>query len=167
MKKNSGIQAAARSRGIPVYVTKTNSLAQITKAIQALLTDYENGFDLFQSEARITDSEKMDALEEARLAIEHTVIPKGEPVELLPRSSNIMLLQKDLIRKYKLKSERLGEEPDVHLRILPYQSTVDEERGNGERNNTGSEPETLIGSISETNGSVYTVDKLPRLPDSE
>ncbi|CAK9137849.1 unnamed protein product [Ilex paraguariensis] len=63
LKKNSRIQAAARSCGIPIYVTKTNSLAQLTKAIQALMTDYADGFEFFESGAKMNMSEKMDALE--------------------------------------------------------------------------------------------------------
>lgn len=37
--------------------------------------------------------------QEARLAIEQTVIPKGKHVELLPRSPLILSLQMDLIKK--------------------------------------------------------------------
>ncbi|KAI7734563.1 hypothetical protein M8C21_023734, partial [Ambrosia artemisiifolia] len=123
IKKNSRIQAAAHSNDIPIYVTKTSSLTQLTKAIEALVTDYDNGFEDIEDEySQINESEKTDALEEVRIAIEQVVIPKGEPVELLPRHSNIMLLQKDLIRKYKLRAQRVGSEVDGRLRILPFQA---------------------------------------------
>ncbi|CAI9787720.1 unnamed protein product [Fraxinus pennsylvanica] len=164
LKKNSRLQAAARSHGIPIYVAKANSLAQLTKAIQALLTDYADGYDSFETEAKANEAEKIDALEEARVAIEQIVIPKGEPVDLLPRSSNIMLLQKDLIRKYKLKSERVGGEPDVRLRIIPFPST-----GNEDSNTSGVDDAAQIDELyrtnAETNGAAFTVDRLPLLPD--
>ncbi|CAA2981621.1 uncharacterized protein ycf45 [Olea europaea subsp. europaea] len=63
LKKNSRLQAAARSHGIPIYVAKTNSLAQLTKAIQALITDYADGYDSFETEAKANETEKIDALE--------------------------------------------------------------------------------------------------------
>ncbi|KAK3030274.1 hypothetical protein RJ639_039857, partial [Escallonia herrerae] len=63
LKKNARIQAAARSRGIPIYVTKTSSLPQLTKAINALRIDYEDGFENFEAEAKMSVSEKIDALE--------------------------------------------------------------------------------------------------------
>ncbi|KAK4398332.1 protein SEEDLING PLASTID DEVELOPMENT 1 [Sesamum angolense] len=67
LKKNSGLQAAAKSRGIPTYVSKTSSLAQITKAIQAVMSDYADGFEFYESEAKANDSEKIDALEKELL----------------------------------------------------------------------------------------------------
>ncbi|THF97443.1 hypothetical protein TEA_003432 [Camellia sinensis var. sinensis] len=103
-QEESRIQAAARSHGIPIYVTRTvdNGLVPVL-------------------------SQSGPCSPEARIAIEKVVIPKGEPVELLPRPSNIILLQKDLIHKYKLQTERVGAEPDARLRILPYQTTRDDE----------------------------------------
>ncbi|KAL3508733.1 hypothetical protein ACH5RR_028134 [Cinchona calisaya] len=162
LKKNSRIQAAARSHGIPIYVTKTSSVVQLTKAIRALITDFKDGFEFAKSEAMVNELEKIDALEEARTAIEQVVIPKGEAVELLPRPSNILLLQKDLICKYRLKAERIGE-PDVRLRILPFQSDTDEDDEHSDGDNAFDE---LLKPVAETNGTAYTVDRLPFLPDN-
>ncbi|KAI6690300.1 hypothetical protein NL676_027128 [Syzygium grande] len=98
--------------------------------------------------------------QEARVAIEQVVIPKGEPVELLPRSSSIMSLQIDLIRKYQLRSERVGKEMDIRLRILPYDS------GNYEdRDSTDIEVVDGFDDFGSTNGSAYNIRKLPLLPD--
>lgn len=96
------------------------------------------------------------------MAIEQHVIPKGEPVELLPRPSNIMLLQKDLIRKYKLQSERVGVDPDVRLRILPFQDGDTDSSGREESDDEADEIFSLNG---ESNGSPYSIDRLPLLPD--
>ena len=42
---------------------------------------------------RTTAEDEADALEETRLAIEHIVIPRNEPVELLPRVPAVLQLQ--------------------------------------------------------------------------
>ncbi|MCD7464531.1 hypothetical protein HAX54_052941 [Datura stramonium] len=165
LKKNSRIQAAARSHGIPIYVTKTSSSTQLTKAMQALISDFADGFEFLESEAKTNESEKTDALEEARIAMERVVIPKGEPVVLLPRPSNIILLQKDLVRKYKLKSERIGTGTDVRLRILPFNRASDEDSHDSEGVDDESEVDELFRPNAESNGSAYTVNRLPLLPE--
>jgi predicted RNA-binding protein Jag len=58
-------------------------------------------------------------LEEARLAVEQIVIPKGQPVELLPRSAQVRKMQHELVEHYRLKSHSFGEEPNRRLRIYP------------------------------------------------
>ncbi|KAK9269357.1 hypothetical protein L1049_001128 [Liquidambar formosana] len=165
IKKNSRIQAAAKSQDIPIYVTKTSSLVQITKAIQALMNDHVNKVKDFGSEDKMNLSEKVDALEEARIAIEQVVIPKGEPVELLPRPSNIMSLQIDLIRKYQLQSEKVGVEPGVRLRILPFQIRMDEDRQSSDIVDEYSGFDDFVSTNGDTNGSTYSMDRLPLLPD--
>ncbi|KAK1395556.1 Protein SEEDLING PLASTID DEVELOPMENT [Heracleum sosnowskyi] len=160
LKKNARLQAAAKSCATPVYVAKASSMTQLTKAILALMTDYEDGFENFAPEINVL--EKIDALEEARIAIEQHVIPKGDPVELLPRPSNILLLQKDLIRKYNLQCERVGVEPDVRLRILPFQDKDTDISGS---ENSDDEADELFSLSGESNGTPYSVDRLPLLPD--
>ncbi|GJV63597.1 P-loop containing nucleoside triphosphate hydrolase superfamily protein [Tanacetum coccineum] len=165
IKKNSRIQAAAHSNDTPIYVTKTSSLTQLTKAIEALVTDYNNDFEDIEDEySQINESEKTDALEEARIAIEQVVIPKGEPVELLPRPSNIMLLQKDLIRKYKLQAQRVGSEADVRLIILPFQSDKKDKDYNDD-GDVDDYDDDGHDELSETNGSPYPMNRLPLLPE--
>lgn len=165
LKKNSGIQAAAKSHDIPIYVTKTSSLVQITKALRALIDDHTGEFRDFRSEDKINLSEKIDALEEARVAIEQVVIPKGESVELLPRPSYILSIQIDLVRKYQLQYQQVGEEPDACLRILAFQTRPDEPRNKGETFDEDIEFDEFLGSTSNSNGTPYTVDRLPFLPD--
>ncbi|KAI3753702.1 hypothetical protein L2E82_25763 [Cichorium intybus] len=169
IKKNSRIQAAAHSSDVPIYVTKTSALTQLTKAIEALVTDYDNGFEDIEDESLINESEKTDALEEARIAIEQVVIPKGQPVELLPRPSNIMSLQKDLIRKYKLEAQKVGSEADIRLRILPFQSnkqdTNPQTNDDDDYDDNDADDEVNEFDFSNTNGSAYPMDRLPILPD--
>ncbi|KAI3974300.1 hypothetical protein MKX01_030969 [Papaver californicum] len=126
LKKNPRIQAVAKSHDKSIYVTKTTSLMQIMKAVRALLHEHNSGSKDFEAE-KMNSSEKRDALEEARLAIEQVVIPKGEPAELLPRSFHIMSLQMNLALEYQLLSERVGKEPNAHLHILPLQSSIMDE----------------------------------------
>lgn len=93
------------------------------------------------------------------------VIPKGEPVELLPRSSHIMSLQIDFIRKYQLETERIGIEPEARLRILPYQTRMDVNSKFIETIGTDSGVDDFISATGNTNGSPYSIDRLPLLPD--
>ncbi|GLT76333.1 hypothetical protein SLA2020_480020 [Shorea laevis] len=161
LKKNPGIQAAAKSQNIPIYVTKTSSLMQISKVLRSMINDQEDVKD-FGSEDNIKMSEKVDALEEARVAIEQVVIPKGEPVELLPRSSHIISLQMDLVKRYQLQSERIGKGLDGHLRIVPFQSTMEEDTT---REDVDDDSDVDDFDYHGTNGSTYSVDRLPLLPD--
>lgn len=165
LKKNAKIQAAAKSHDIPIYVTKTSSLEQITKAIRALMSSHANGLKDSRTEENTKLSEKIDALEEARIAVMQVVIPKGEPVELLPRSSHIMSLQIDFIRKYQLETERIGTEPEARLRILPYQTRMDVNNKFIETIGTDSGVDDFISATGDTNGSPYSTDRLPLLPD--
>nr|XP_019704453.2 uncharacterized protein ycf45 isoform X2 [Elaeis guineensis] len=63
LKKNPHIQAFAKSHNKPIFVTKTNSLVQITKAIRALTNQHADGFRDFEAEEKVSLSEKTDALE--------------------------------------------------------------------------------------------------------
>lgn len=59
-------------------------------------------------------------LQEVRLAIEYIVIPGGEPVELLPRRSDIVARQLELVKSYQLAVENSGTESNPRLQILPH-----------------------------------------------
>lgn len=99
------------------------------------------------------------------MAIEQIVIPREESVELLPRPPHILSLQMDLIRKYHLQSERIDTEPNVRLRILPLIANVDENENTVEKADPNTEFDDFIGSNGDTNGSLYSVDRLPLLPE--
>jgi hypothetical protein len=60
-------------------------------------------------------------VQEARVAVEQIVIPKGQPAELLPRSPAVLALQVKLVESYQLASEKIGSEANKRLRILPSQ----------------------------------------------
>jgi predicted RNA-binding protein Jag len=65
------------------------------------------------------NEDEIEALEEARLAVEQIVLPKGQPVELLPRSPKVRKMQHELVEHYRLQSSSFGDEPNRRLRIYP------------------------------------------------
>jgi len=121
-RKQSKLRHLAKTRHVPIHVIKNNSLPQIAKALRRLL-DMEDPstpeFAELSLFAHQGSEDEMEALEEARLAVEQIVIPKGQPVELLPRSSKVRKMQHELVEHYRLKSASFGEEPNRRLRIYP------------------------------------------------
>lgn len=160
LKRNSRIQSVAKSHDIPIYVTKTSSSLQIIKTIRAFMSEHANGFKDYGDKDNIRSSEKTDALEEARLAIEHIVIPRGEPVELLPRSASIIYLQMELVKKYHLQSQKVGKEPNVRLHILPLHAA-----GKDEGITQGDEMFETLSSTNDLNVSHTSLTRLQLLPD--
>uniref|UniRef100_A0A0A9FG25 Uncharacterized protein n=1 Tax=Arundo donax TaxID=35708 RepID=A0A0A9FG25_ARUDO len=105
----------------------------------------------------VRSSEETDALEEARLAIEQVVIPKGERVQLLPRPSSIISSQVDAIESFSLKCEVTGQEANASVRILPHFTA---------KEITAVEQETLTGlTDSDTPDDMdHTENSITRLP---
>ncbi|TVU12488.1 hypothetical protein EJB05_46138, partial [Eragrostis curvula] len=157
LKKNSQIQAVVKSQDIPVFFVKTNSLVQISRALRALVDDHMDELIDSEDNEEVRSSEETDALEEARLAIEQVVIPKGESVELLPRPSSIISSQVDFIESFSLKWEVIGQEPNASVRILPHFIA---------KEITDVEQETAAGlTDSDTSDDMdYTENGITRLP---
>jgi stage III sporulation protein SpoIIIAA len=122
IKNHSKLRHMAKMRQLPIYTVKSNSMPQLIRALQRMLNMDEPGMDepvnlsLF---SRSGEDDEIEALEEARLAVEQIVIPKGQPVELLPRSAQVRKMQHELVEHYRLKSSSFGEEPNRRLRIYP------------------------------------------------
>ncbi|HIK43720.1 MAG TPA: AAA family ATPase [Leptolyngbyaceae cyanobacterium M65_K2018_010] len=119
-KAQSKLKHMAQGRHLPVHLVKSNSIPQITRALQRILhlDDSPEGVNL-ELFTHSGGDDELEALEEARLAVEQIVIPKGQPVELLPRSARIRKMQHELAEHYRLKSLSCGEEPNRRLRIYP------------------------------------------------
>lgn len=119
-RSNSKLRHLAHRSQIPIHTVKSNSIPQITRSLQRLLKrdDQEDSvnLELFNYGG---GNDELEALEEARLAVEQIVIPKGQPVELLPRSARVRKMQHELAEHYRLKSLSCGEEPNRRLRIYP------------------------------------------------
>ncbi|MBV8886893.1 MAG: AAA family ATPase, partial [Chroococcidiopsidaceae cyanobacterium CP_BM_RX_35] len=80
VKNHSKLRHVARVRQVPIHMIKASTIPQITRALRRLLdleepvTTDERELSLF---ARNGSEDELDALEEARLAVEQIVIPKG------------------------------------------------------------------------------------------
>jgi stage III sporulation protein SpoIIIAA len=122
IKNHAKLRQMAKARHLPIHVIKSSTIPQITRSLRRLLNidDPDIGDDReLQLLLHNGSDDEMDALEEARLAVEQIVIPKGQPVELLPRSSQVRKMQHELVEHYRLKSDSFGEEPNRRLRIYP------------------------------------------------
>ena len=122
VKNHSKLRQIAKVRQIPIHAIKASTIPQITRVLKRLLdmdddrVPDESALSLL---AQSGNEDELDALEEARLAVEQIVIPKGQPVELLPRSAKVRKMQHELVEHYRLKSDSFGEEPNRRLRIYP------------------------------------------------
>ena len=148
-------------------------MAQITKVLRVIVAECQNtnnGNSSFEEidalEVTMTYNDivfsflflltfvpcSFESWQEARMAIEQVVIPKRQAVDLLPRPAHIILAQTVFLQKYKLSYEKVGQEPNIHLRVLPVHS---------ETNSSSS----TVSDDNEDDGSIYnSVPKLPFLP---
>ncbi|BBD57291.1 single-stranded nucleic acid binding R3H [Nostoc sp. HK-01] len=122
VKNHAKLRQVAKARHLPIHMIKASTIPQITRGLRRLLNMDEpeiaddRELQLFLHSG---SDDEIDALEEARLAVEQIVIPKGQPVELLPRSPQVRKMQHELVEHYRLKSHSFGEEPNRRLRIYP------------------------------------------------
>uniref|UniRef100_A0A0D9WWB8 AAA+ ATPase domain-containing protein n=1 Tax=Leersia perrieri TaxID=77586 RepID=A0A0D9WWB8_9ORYZ len=175
MKQNHWIRKVAKYHKLPIFVVKTNTMAQIVKAVRMIVgRDKLNAPTrkqpkVVEGEIEIEDDapkrkpslEEIDALEEARLAIEYIVIPGGEPVELLPRCSEIVARQLELVESYQLLAETFGTDSNSRLQILPVKIT----KKSSSKVSTGSTPKQSSSDlIVSDNGGGSSFSRLPFLP---
>lgn len=122
VKTHTKLRQVAKNRHLPIHALKSNSVPQITRALKRLVgmddPSVPETADL-RLFTRNGNDDEIEALEEARLAVEQIVIPNGQPVELLPRSAKVRKMQHELVEHYRLQSDSLGEEPNRRLRIYP------------------------------------------------
>lgn len=122
VKHHSKLRQIAKTRQITIHTLKASSVPQIARALRQILNMDEPGMPESGELSLFSDNgteDEIEALEEARLAVERIVIPKGQPVELLPRSAGVRKMQHELVEHYHLKSGSFGEEPNRRLRIYP------------------------------------------------
>jgi stage III sporulation protein SpoIIIAA len=121
--KNQGkLRSIAKARQVPIHSVKASTIPQITRALRHMLDMDDPSMPEVTDLRLFTQSgteDEIEALEEARLAVEQIVIPKGQPVELLPRSPKVRKMQHELVEHYRLKSDSFGDEPNRRLRIYP------------------------------------------------
>ncbi len=120
VRKHSNLRRMASERQLPIHMIKANTIAQIARTLRACVgMDEPDAIDESFFGISGDGEDEIDALEEARRAVELVVLPKGEPVELLPRSSKLRQMQHELVERYHLKSLSFGNEPYRRLRIYP------------------------------------------------
>ncbi len=122
VKNHTKLRHLANARQIPIHTLKSSSMPQIAQGLRRLMHLDEEGMDSppdLSMFTRAGSGDELEALEEARLAVEQIVIPKGQPVELLPRAATIRKMQHELVERYRLKSSSFGSEPNRRIRIYP------------------------------------------------
>ena len=117
VKQNTQLREIAKSRHIMIYTIHSNTYPQITRALKRLMNckvqDLINWQMMFRDKTKI----EVEALQEARLAIENIILVKKQPVQLLPRSAAVRKIQQKLISIYKFKSRTFGNGSRRCLRI--------------------------------------------------
>ena len=103
-RKDIGLLQEAKRRGVPVYIIKSNTYAQIAGAMR----------DIFHLGPSNEEEEAMREVDEAVQRLMET----GEAQELSPQSSFIRRIQHQLVEKYDLVSESVGTEPYRRIRIF-------------------------------------------------
>jgi hypothetical protein len=56
--------------------------------------------------------------------VERIVLPQGQPIELLPRAADVIALQIEVVKRYRLGYEMVGGTLNGRLRILPQPVTA-------------------------------------------
>tara|TARA_B100001059_G_C17572028_1_gene445444 strand:- start:146 stop:565 length:420 start_codon:yes stop_codon:yes gene_type:complete len=116
------LRRQAREAGVPILVIKSDSLAQVERALERLLNRQPLPRKDLEPEGGSGQRDRADALaalEECRLAVEQIVMPQGRPVELLPRNENVLQMQADLVARYSLQSDVYGSSDQRRLRVFP------------------------------------------------
>jgi len=106
----------ALQRQIPIAVVRSNTYSQLANALREL-------FERPQTD----ESAEERALREAEEGVEY-VLATAQPYELSPQNAYLRRLQHQLIEKYRLLSESVGEEPRRRVRILPIYADEQGER---------------------------------------
>jgi len=104
-RKRPQLISDAERRGLPVYVLRSNTVAQMEQALA----------DIFGLAAEVDPYTR--AMEEARAAIEKIQSGQATSVELSPQSAYIRRQQHELARQANLISRSLGKEPRRRVRI--------------------------------------------------
>jgi len=111
-RRRSGPLRGAQKRGIPIYVLRNNTGAQMERQLLAM-----KGTD--------TEDDPMTAamreVEEAVISVAHG---GAENVELAPQSAYLRRLQHELVQRHGLKSTSRGSEPFRRVTVVQRQSPI-------------------------------------------
>jgi len=131
------VRRSAHRQGLPILVIKADTLPQIQRGLERLLTrrggpGQPRGLQASpgspgplpsspgsSSGSPSRPDDILEALEECRLAVEQVVLAQGRPIELLPRREPIRALQAELVARYRLESAVFGRGDQQRLRVFP------------------------------------------------
>ncbi len=111
-KGGSKIISVAMDYHLPIHFVRSDTTAQIQKAIKDALGIHNRPGDDFATERF---NEREDAIIEAQDV--YKVLHGLGEIELEPRKTNIRKLQHELVEKHNLESKSVGEEPYRRLKI--------------------------------------------------
>ena len=97
----------AEDRGMPIYVLKANTVAQIQASLTSVFA-----LEIDPREAALRETEQAIA----------TVIKQQEPVELAPQNAYVRRLQHQLAERANLVSRSRGREPYRRVRLYPEEA---------------------------------------------
>jgi hypothetical protein len=100
----------AESRGLPIYVLKTNTVAQMEQGLVSMV------------HAASGNGGSPNAMQEAEDAINDVLNGQSEEIELTPQNAYIRRLQHQLAQRYNLTSRSSGREPYRRVRITRDES---------------------------------------------
>ena len=116
----SALRRQAKDQHVPILVIKADTLPQIERALDRLLSRQASASD---PSAALVDlsghDDELAGLEECRLAIEQVVMPQGRPVELVPRTERVRGMQAELVNRYRLRCDVFGQAEHCRLRVFP------------------------------------------------
>ena len=120
------VRRQAQDLGLPILVLKSASPPQLQRALERLQERHRQDHSAQDRAAqdpvaavRSQGDDALAGLEECRLAVEQVVLPHGQPVELLPRSDRVRLMQAELASRYRLRTAVFGRGSEQRLRVFP------------------------------------------------
>lgn len=119
VKKNNKLRQIAKAKSITIYTIYSSTIPHITRALRKLFS-FNLSFQI--NTCKLYDGktiEQINALEEARDALEKIVLSRRQIVELLSCVANLRKIQHHLVQLYNVKARSFGEEPNRRLRIYP------------------------------------------------
>lgn len=113
-KGGAKILTVAKEYHLPIHFVKTNTMAQIQKAVKDSLGIKEKPGDSY---GMACFDETEEALKEVQSAV-YKVLNGSDSIELEPQKPHIRKLQHEVIEQHNLTSTTIGEEPERHLKVL-------------------------------------------------
>ncbi len=97
----------ANALRLPVFVLKSNTIAQIAKAVREVA-----------GETGAISAEEEEAIREVREAID-TVLTEDRVIQLHPQKGQVRRIQHEVAERYHLSTQSVGEEPDRRVILFP------------------------------------------------